>query len=154
MAEEKVKIDDFEEIDGDEPLDWDSEIGDGDEQPERVVFEPGTYQFKVKKFEREIAKSSGNKMAVLTLEVTDGKKKAEIIDRLVLIKKVEWKIGSFFRSIGLKKHGEKMKMRWSKVEGLTGECELETEERTSKKGNTYSVNTVKKYNDPIEDFEW
>lgn len=134
-------------------LSWDDEIDDGDEQ-ERVLFEPGDYDFKVKEFKRSMTKSTGNNMAELDIEVTDGNKKAVIKDWIVLTNKTVWKIASFFRSIGLKKHGEKIQMKWKESVGKTGRCTLAQEERESKNGNTYLVNTIYSYNDPVEDMEW
>ena len=137
-------------------LDWDEEIDDGEEF-ERVLFEPGNYDFTVKKFERARTKESGNNMAVLDLEVTDGKKKTTIKDWLVLTNKSVWKIASYFRSVGLKKHGEKMRMKWKESVGLSGRCTLDQEERESKKGKTYTVNTIQAYLDPdeeTEDIQW
>lgn len=138
-------------------LDWDEEIDDGAEF-ENIVFPEGDYDFTVKSFKRDKARESGNNMAVLELEVTDGKKKALIKDWIVLTTKTKWKIASFFRSVGLKKHGENIKMKWQESVGTTGRCTLSVEERTSNKGNTYKVNQIESYLDPIddniEDVEW
>lgn len=137
-------------------LEWDDEIDDGEEF-ERVLFEPGDYKFEVLNVEREVTKTTGNNMAALELKVTDGKKSAVVRDWIVLTNKTIWKIASFFRSVGLKKHGEKVKMQWKKALGLTGELSLKTEERTSSKGTTYTVNVVDAYLDPpeeVEDVTW
>lgn len=137
-------------------LDWEAEIDDGSEF-ERVLFEPGDYDFKVVNVEKSKTKETGNNMAVVDIEVTDGKRKAEVRDWIVLTNKTIWKIASFFRSIGLKKHGEKVRMRWNEAVGLTGRCTVEQEERTSNKGNTYMVNRINAYLDPedeVEEIEW
>lgn len=137
-------------------LDWDEEIDDGDEF-ENIVFPEGDYDFTVVNFKRDRAKESGNNMAVLDLEVTDGKKKTVIKDWLVLTNKTKWKIASFFRSVGLKKHGENIKMKWKESVGTSGRCTLSVEERVSDKGNAYKVNQIKSYLDQdeeIEDVEW
>lgn len=137
-------------------LDWEAEIDDGNEF-ERVLLEPGDYDFTVKKIERSKTKETGNNMAVVYLEVTDGERKAEIRDWIVLTNKTIWKIASFFRSVGLKKHGEKVKMKWPESVGLSGRCSVEQEERTSNKGNTYKANRIGSYLDPeeeVEDVQW
>lgn len=137
-------------------LDWEAEIDDGQEF-ERVVLEPGDYDFTVKKIERSKTRETGNNMAVVDLEVRDGNKKAEIRDWIVLTNKTVWKIASFFRSVGLKKHGEKVRMRWTEAVGLSGRCTVEQEERVSNKGNTYKANRIYAYLDPeeeVEDIQW
>lgn len=134
-------------------LDWDEEIDDGEEFIKPYIFEPGDYDFKVVKFERGIS-SNGNNQAILDIEITDGEHKAIIKDWITLTNRTIWKIASFFRSIGLKKHGEKTKMRWKESVGKTGRCTLKQDEATSKKGTTYTVNAIEAYLDPVEDFEW
>lgn len=141
MAQEEVR-----------ELDWDEEIDDGTEY-ENVVFPEGDYDFTVKTFKRDKAKESGNNMAVLELEVTDGKKKAIVKDWIVLTTNMKWKIANFFRSVGLKKHGENIKMKWKESIGTTGRCTLSVDTRTSKNGNDYEVNQIKSYLDPVEDID-
>lgn len=141
MAQEEVR-----------ELDWDEEIDDGTEY-ENVVFPEGDYDFTVKNFKRDRAKESGNNMAVLELEVTDGKKKAIVKDWIVLTTNMKWKIANFFRSVGLKKHGENIKMKWKESIGTTGRCTLSVDTRTSKNGNDYEVNQIKSYLDPVEDID-
>lgn len=138
-------------------LAWDEVIDDGEGYPERVVFEPGDYDFTVKSFERGKAKDTGRNMAILDLEVTDGSKKSVVRDWIVLTNKTYWKAANYFRSVGMKKHGEDIKMDWKGSIGKTGRCTLIKEEKISKKGNPYDVNYVYNYNDPIEeveDYEW
>lgn len=139
-------------------LDWEEEIDDGDtERIEPVLFEPGDYDFTVKSFKRSKAKTSGKNMAELELEVTDGVKSTVIKDWIVLTSNTIWKIASFFRSVGLKKHGEKIRMQWKESVGRTGRCSLQQEDRVSNKGNAYKVNTIYSYLDPqdeIEEIEW
>ena len=43
---------------------------------------------------------------------------------LFLARKTEGMLSSFFICIGLKKHGEPLKMDWSKVVGATGICKV------------------------------
>ena len=145
MAEEKARS-----------LGWDDIINDGEKYPERVVLEPGDYDFKVTKFERGISKN-GNNMAELELEIKDGEKTAIVKDWIALTDKTMWKVANFFRSVGLKKHGEKTKMRWKESIGKTGRCTLTKVKLESKNGTPYDANQIHEYLDPIdetEDFEW
>lgn len=137
-------------------LGFDDEISDG-EGNDIVLFEPGNYQFTVKSYERGKTKESGNNMVTVELEVTDGKKKSTIKDWIVLTNKTMWKIASFFRSIGLKKRGENIKMNWKESVGKSGMCTLSQDEKISKAGNSYKVNSIYSYLDPmeeVEDVEW
>lgn len=136
-------------------LDWEVEIDDGSEF-EYVVFEPGDYDFTVKSFERGIAKESGNNMAILELEITDGERKAIVKDWIVLTNKTIWKIASFFRSIGMKKKGKNFTTKWKETVGKTGRCTLTQEDKESQKGKTYKINKIDAYLDPPqeEEFKW
>jgi hypothetical protein len=67
---------------------------------------------------------------------------------------MEWKISAFFRAVGLKKHGEKLKMKWDQAIGLKGKAHI-----TKTKGNKDDIffNNVGNYIDPVakgEDDEW
>ena len=128
-------------------LGWDDEISNDDR--EFAVLPEGDYRFTVEKFERGRSKGSGKlppcNMAILTLRVTslDGSSASTVTDYLVLHSKVEWKISSFFRAVGLKKHGEPLRMEWSKVYGSSGRLKLIVEH-----GDNRDFNKVDKYYDP------
>lgn len=106
-------------------LDWDSEI---EQENEFVLLPEGEYKFTVMSFERQRFNGSDKMgpcpVAKLTLEVTDGKLKATVFERLFLNSKAEWKLSSFFGAIGQKKHGEKLKMDWQSVVGSSGRAKI------------------------------
>lgn len=123
-------------------LDWDSTITeDGNSF---VLLEPGEYDFTVEKFERARSQS-GNNMAKLTLKVTDGNKKTNIIDNIVLTQNMEWKLSSFFGSLGLKKKGEPLKMNWESTRMKSGRCTVKVEEYTKRDGTTGQTNRIDSY---------
>lgn len=130
-----------------EEFEWDDEI---EVDSQFVLLEPGDYDFTVTKFERGRSKK-GNKKAILTLLVSDGNRKTTIRDDISMLKTAEWKISEFFRSVGLKKHGEKLKMRWNEVTGLTGRCSVSQREYENKNGNMVKTNDIERYLDPIID---
>lgn len=130
-----------------EEFDWDDEI---ENDSKFTLLEPGDYDFKVTNFERGRSKK-GNKKAILTLEVTNGKVKATITDDISLLKTAEWKICEFFRSVGLRKSGEKFRMPWNKVVGLTGRCSIIQYEYPRKDGTYGKANDVDTYLDPVGD---
>ena len=132
-------------------FDWDDTIED-DGNGGFVTLEEGDYDFEVHKFERAYYQPSATStlpacnMAVLTLKVKTADGDAYITDNLQLCSKMEWKLSAFFRSIGLKKHGEKLVMKWDKVPGCKGRARISKTEGSKKPGVFF--NNVDYYIDP------
>ena len=131
-----------------ELFDWDSEIeSDGQEY---VTVQPGDYAFTVTKVERQNYpgnQSSGGKIPACNLAVVSGeidvpKGKATFRERLYLYKGYEWKLSAFFRCLGLKKHGEKLRMNFNEAVGKRGMAKFGNHEYN---GSTY--NQVEQYYD-------
>ena len=112
-----------------ELLDWDSEISS--DSGEYIVLPEGDYPFTVKDVQRSSFKGSDkippcNKVSVnLVIDTEDGK--AYCTDNFYLVKKVEWKISAFFRAIGMKRKGEKVKMDWPGTVGNKGMAHFKPE---------------------------
>ena len=127
-----------------ELFDWDSEIeSDGQEY---VTVQPGDYAFTVTKVERKQFQGS-DKMPACNLAVVSGeidvpKGKATFRERLYLYKGYEWKLSAFFRCLGLKKHGEKLRMNFNEAVGKRGMAKFGNHEYN---GSTY--NQVEQYYD-------
>lgn len=108
-------------------LDWDDEIQD-DGNGEFVILEEGDYEFTVSKFERSHytpsadAKTPACNQANITIKIETANGDCFITEKFPLASTMEWKISAFFRSIGLKKHGEKLKMQWNESIGLKGKA--------------------------------
>jgi hypothetical protein len=124
-----------------ELFDWDSEIeSDGQEY---VTVQPGDYAFTVTKVERQNYpgnQSSGGKIPACNLAVVSGeidvpKGKATFRERLYLYKGYEWKLSAFFRSLGLKKHGEKLRMNFNEAVGKRGMAKFGNHEYNGSKYN-------------------
>ena len=65
---------------------------------------------------------------------------------LILYRTLEWKIASFFRCIGQKKHGEKVAMNWNGIIGARGRAHIKP--RTYQKGSEdRQVNDVERFYD-------
>ena len=137
--------------------DWDDEISD-DGNGSFVTLDEGNYDFEVTKFERGHYTPSANSktpacnQANITIKISTKDGDAYIVDRFPLASTMEWKASAFFRSIGLKKHGEPLKMRWTETIGCKGRAYI-----TKTKGEKQDVyfNNVKKYLDPVKvDDEW
>jgi hypothetical protein len=128
-----------------EVFDWDSEIeSDGQEF---ITVEPGDYTFTVTKVERQEYPGNGGKIPACKLAIVSGeidvpKGKATFRERLYLCSSFEWKLSAFFRCLGMKKHGEKLRMDFNGAIGKRGMAAFKPEEYN---GNTY--NKIDKFYD-------
>lgn len=127
-------------------LGWDDTIeNDGGEY---IVLPEGDYPFTVTSFERGSfpggAKIPACNKAVLTLTVEHEGTSVNVKTDIILYKTIEWKISAFFRCIGLKKHGEKLKMKWNEVVGRTGRAHFKP--REGRDGRQF--NDVDRFLDP------
>ena len=126
---------------------WEDEINN--EDGEFVLLPEGDYDFTVSKVER--ARHQGSEKlppcnkAVVTLTVWGPDDKFEITENLLLCNKLEWKLSQFFLSIGLKKHGEPLRMNWSSAVGRKGKCHLYINKYTDKNGEERQSNRIKKF---------
>ena len=133
------------------PMDWNSMIeNDGEEY---TLLDEGDYNFEVTKFERDRSSGSGKlpscPMAVITFRVTDSASglSTTITDNLVLHSSLEWKLSSFFRSIGQKKHGEPLRPNWQNLVGSKGRCHVYIDKYTNRDGEEKQRNKRSKYLD-------
>ena len=127
-----------------ELFDWDSEIeSDGQEY---VAVVPGDYSFTVTKVERKQYQGSDKipacNMAEVSGTIDVPKGTATFRERLYLVGSQEWKLSSFFRCLGMKKHGEKLRMNFPGAVGKKGYAKFGNHEHN---GNTY--NQIEKYYD-------
>ena len=132
-----------------ETFDWDDEILDDGEPRDFVVLEPGDYDFEVTEFERAFytAKAGGKlpdcNEADITIKISTKDGNAYVKDKFYLVKACEWKISSFFVSIGMKKHGEPLRMDWNGSIGKTGRCKI-TKDAGTQNPDVF-FNNVKSY---------
>lgn len=133
-------------------FDWDDEIQDDGEERNYVTLEEGDYDFEVTKFERghftpqkKDSKTPACNQANITLKISTEEGDCFITERFPLASTMEWKISAFFRSVGLKQHGEKLQMKWSDALGLKGRAHVIKTAGTNE--NIY-FNNIKYYIDP------
>ncbi len=131
-------------------MDWDSVLeSDGSEF---TVLPECDATFEVISMERGTfpgsEKMCASPKATLTLKITDPEHGTiNILDDLILHKKMEWKLSSFFRAIGLKQKGERLAMNWSKVVGSKGKAHIIASKYKTKDGQEREVNRIAKYYD-------
>jgi len=131
-------------------MNWD-DVLDNDGQ-EFIVLPEGDYVFTVTSFERGQF-PGGPKIPpcpkatlMLTVDCAESGVAMARVD-LMLYRTVEWKIAAFFRCIGLKKHGEKAAMDWSRVVGARGKAHFRPREYTTRDGEIRTVNDVVRFID-------
>ncbi|MBQ9898531.1 MAG: DUF669 domain-containing protein [Ruminococcus sp.] len=108
----------------------------------------GDYDFTVNKVTRGRYEGSDRMPACnsvsVELTVWGAQDKAVITERFFLVKKFEWKLSQFFLSIGLKKHGEQLVMRWN-IEGMKGKCKVYIDRYQKQCGGEGQSNKIKKF---------
>lgn len=131
-------------------MDWNDSIeNDGQEF---VILNEDDYNYQVTGFERGrfhgSAKLPACNKAVLTLTVNlpDGRIATAHVD-LILYRTLEWRISSFFRSIGHKKKGDRLPMDWNQVLGAKGRAHFKPRDYTDKAGNARQANDVVRFID-------
>ena len=130
-------------------FDWDDVIEDDGGEMTSVVLKPGVYDFEVWSVEKTyFTAKEGSKIpdcpeADVMLKITAPEGTAYVKDRFYLVKTTEWRISSFYRSIGLKKHGEKFRMQWNDLEGRKGKVKI-----GNRSYQDEMRNEVKSYIDP------
>lgn len=129
-------------------LSWDDEIVDLDE--EYRLLPEGDYFFKVINFERAMyaggAKVPACPKAIVTFAIYDGFKVATRIRQdFLLCQDVAWKISQFFKSIGEKKNGERIQMKWNIVNGSYGKCHITTRSYVNRFNENKTINTIDRF---------
>ena len=135
-------------------LDWNDSIEtDGNEF---VLLPEGDYNFLVTGFERGRfpggPKVPACNQAMITVQVTTAEGIATVKFDLLLYRSLEWRISSFFRCIGQKKHGEKLTMDWNKVVGSIGRAHFKQRTYTNQYGEEKTVNELDRFIDYNQEF--
>lgn len=130
-------------------LSWDDEI---EQESEFTLLPEGDYDFVVESFERGRFDGSEKMppcpMAILNLRVTGKEGATTIQHRLFLHTKSEWALSAFFKSIGMKHTGEKVRMDWNKVTGAHGRCHVTVRTYVGNDGSDRQANQVRRFLEP------
>lgn len=132
-------------------LGWEDEIEN--EGSPRVVLEPGEYPFTVQSFER--ARYAGGEkvppcpQAIVHLQINAPEGPVPMNVNLFLHTRFEWKLCQFFTSLGLRQHGEKLRMNWAAVAGRSGRCKITKCTYKDRNGVDREANDVDEFLDPI-----
>ena len=136
----------------DRELDWNDEI---ERESDFTLLEDGDYDFVITLLERErhagSAKLPPCPKAVVTLKIEDPEQgQTTIKHSLFLHTKTEGLLSAFFKSIGQKKSGERIRMDWNKVVGSKGRCKVVKEDYTKKDGSPGVRNSIKSFYESVE----
>lgn len=130
-------------------LAWDAVIDDGEQF---LLLEEGNYIFTVADFKRGefpgSAKLPAGAKAELVLEVKTEMGVSKIKTNLILHDKTVFKVAAFFRSIGLKKRGEPVQMKWNEVLGKTGRAHIVQRDYVGSDKRDHCTNDIDYYIDP------
>ena len=130
-------------------LSWDAEITQ--DSPEFILLPEGDYTFMVQGLEKSIYEGNSEKighgcpMAILKIVLYSNEGNTSVTDRLYLSPSMEWKLSSFFRSIGQKSHGKSYKMDWNNVIGKEGRAHVKIETWVGNDGKPKQSNRIDKY---------
>ena len=126
---------------------WEDEISD--EGSEFVLLPEGDYEFTVSKIERGRHPGSEKlpacNKAIVTLTVWEQDDCIDITENFMLCNKMEWKLSQFFLALGMKKHGEPLRMNWTGAVGKKGKCHVYVDNYKNKNGEDRQSNKIKKY---------
>ena len=134
-------------------LDWDDSIqNDGQDF---IILAEDDYNYTVTGFERGHFPGSQKipacNKASLTLRINTDKGSAICHTDLILYSSLEWRLAGFFRSIGMKKKGERLVMDWTRVQGAVGRAHFKPRTYKAKDGSDRTVNNLDYYIDYDEE---
>ena len=69
----------------------------------------------------------------------------ERTENFILHSRMEWKLSQLFLSVGLKKHGEPLRMNWTEIVGKTGKCRVGISTFKKNDGSDGTFNDIKKF---------
>ena len=135
-------------------MDWNDSI---EEDGQGYILLPeGDYNFKVTNFERGRfpggPKVPACNKATITVQVDTKDGIATVKFDLLLFRSLEWRISDFFRSIGQKKHGEKLTMDWNKVIGSEGRAHFKQRTYVNNQGEEKAINDIAYFIDYKEEY--
>ena len=134
-------------MDNNYTFDWGDEINN--ESADFVLLPEGDYDFTVEKFERARFDGSDKlpacNKAIVTFTIWGADDCISITENFLLCSKLEWKLSALFLSVGMKKHGEPLRMNWSDLPGKKGKAHIFVDPFKKKDGTEGKANKIKKF---------
>ena len=118
-----------------------------------VLLPEGEYSFVVTAVERArhggSAKLPPCNKSILTLSLADDAgRTGQLRHNLFLHTKCEGLLCAFFLAIGLRQHGEPLRMRWDIV-GRRGRCQVSQRSYTGNDGKEHKTNDIERFLEPV-----
>jgi hypothetical protein len=117
---------------------WDDEINN---EESFTLLPAGDYEFAIVKYERCRREGSEKvppcNKAIVTFALGD----TELTENFLLCSTLEWKLSQLFLSVGLKRHGEPLRMAWNQLPGKRGVCKV-IQNNYTKDGREYINNRI------------
>lgn len=130
-------------------FDWDDEV---EQDSSFTILEDGDYNFEVISFEKGRhdpkpgSKAPACNKAIVGFKVSDTEGNSiEREENFLLYSGMEWKISEFFRSVGMKKEGQKVRMAWNEIIGKKGRCHVKQVQGTGQNSSRVYNNIDKFY---------
>lgn len=119
-----------------------------------VLLDPGTYRFTVEKAERGYHNGSANlpacDKAIVTFAVRGADGTAHIKENFFLAESIIWKVAQLFESLGMRKHGDPLKIDFDGAVGKSGTCKVTIEDWIGNDGKDMQSNRIEAYLEPSE----
>ena len=116
-----------------------------------VLLDEGEYEFRITGFERGrfpgSAKIPPCNKAIMTLTIDSPQGRTSVNADLIMYSSMEWKLSQFLRSIGAKKEGEKVRVKWDDLIGKVGRCVIKHRSYINKNGEEKQTNDVDRFVD-------
>lgn len=118
-----------------------------------VLLDAGNYPFTVEKAERGYHNGSANlpacDKAVVTFAVrgNDGQT-AHVKENFFLAETTIWKVAQLFESLGMRRHGDPLKIDFDGAVGKSGTCKVVVEDWTGNNGEAKQSNRIEAYLEP------
>ena len=129
---------------------WDDEISQ--DSAEFALLPEGEYEFSVTGFERGRypggAKLPSCPKATVSLRFEGVEGVAVIKHNFFMHSKCEGLLCAFFTCLGMRKHGEPLRMDWPGTVGGTGRAKITVRSYTGNDGREYQTNDVKQFLEP------
>ena len=122
---------------------WDDEVSnDGN----TLLPDGDEVEVTVAEVERGYCKDGSTPQVKLTFtaESLKGYGTTTIVDYIKMTRKSEWKLCELFTALGLRKHGERLKLRWD-LNGMKTRATVSVDTYTGRDGDLRKSNKIKKY---------
>jgi len=130
---------------------WDDTLEDnGEGDYTFILLPPGIYGAECVEVTRGFSTASNCNQAGVVWKVVSTKGRTKLTDYLNLSENVKWKILQLFRSVGMRKHGEAIRLNFPALPGKTGWLKIGHRTYLDKNNVEKTTNQIEGYIPPEE----